>query len=325
MTKRERIMRCIAYALWGIASGLLFLFFNAWITFAVLIGTALLPCLFLLFAFWQSRKISLSCDCSRTGAASVSVKVGWKGCRLPALLSVCFFVRNVFTGEEGETRREFFLLGKGEEGLFASDLVGKTEQKITFFVSDLFGFFRFPVRTEFSAEKFALPEERELSVFLSALPETIENFFSFERAKADGGERSSFHAYREGEPIKNVHWKLSARSEELVVSERTEPLSGGVALLLGSADRNAVSFFFSLSAACVKAEILHSLFALDERDELKEFIVEDSFSFESAMRQILSVPFCRGVERAFRTDERGFSRVLCVNEETDFLRTEVAL
>ena len=88
---------------------------------------------------------------------------------------------------------------------------------------DLLGLFGFPVR---------LPQECVVVVEPTALgPEVHPDFSGFQaksfKPKAGGGfsEIHEIREYRPGDPLKNVHWKLSAKTDGLMIREPQEPES----------------------------------------------------------------------------------------------------
>lgn len=70
-------------------------------------------------------------------------------------------------------------------------------------------------------------------------------------------ERFGFRAYRKGDAIKQIHWKLSAKKDELIVSEHISEQQGVLQFYIEkSADATQyttlLSLLFSLLSACVK-------------------------------------------------------------------------
>lgn len=76
-----------------------------------------------------------------------------------------------------------------------------------------------------------------------------------------GSERFGFRAYRKGDPMKSIHWKLSAKQDELVVSEQLEIEQVSRQFYIEKT-ANAVkydtllSLLFSMLYACEKANQL---------------------------------------------------------------------
>lgn len=98
---------------------------------------------------------------------------------------------------------------------------------------DYLGLFSFPKKTDGTAETFVPPSVFPLDVFLrpsAAVPEG--EVYSAVRPGDDSSEVFGIRPYREGDRLRSVHWKLTARLGELMVREFSLPLDCSALLVL---------------------------------------------------------------------------------------------
>lgn len=102
-------------------------------------------------------------------------------------------------------------------------------------IYDLTGLFYMDKRIRRSAGVLVLPEAKSVGVRIT---ERTRNFFGDSDVYDDfhpGDDRSEIFGireFREGDKIQSIHWKLSAKSDELVVREDSLPLACPVVLIL---------------------------------------------------------------------------------------------
>lgn len=103
-------------------------------------------------------------------------------------------------------------------------------------VYDLTGMFAWPKRMKGSRSIQVLPEIREVGVVLT---EPVRNFFGDadvydeERAGHDNSEIFQIRPFMAGDKVQSIHWKLSARTDELMVKESSLPKACPVVFLVG--------------------------------------------------------------------------------------------
>lgn len=97
-------------------------------------------------------------------------------------------------------------------------------------VYDMLGLFRLPLRMPKLAPMAILPPERE-PVPAPRLDQFLQQQM---RAKPGGGasEQHDHRAYRPGDPVKDIHWKLSLKTDTLVIREPQEPVHRTVVLAM---------------------------------------------------------------------------------------------
>ena len=95
-------------------------------------------------------------------------------------------------------------------------------------VCDALGLFRLPMRLPKPAPMAILPPERRPD----PMPR-LEQFLQQQmKAKPGGGaaEQHDHRTYRPGDPVKDIHWKLSLKTDELIVREALEPIRRKIVL-----------------------------------------------------------------------------------------------
>lgn len=124
-------------------------------------------------------------------------------------------------------------------------------------VYDLTGLFYMNKRIRRSADIQVLPEVESAGVRIT---ERTRNFYGDSDVYDDfrpGDDRSEIfdiREFREGDKIQSIHWKLSAKSDELVVREDAQPLACPVVLILENCprrDQQEVETYLSTAASLV--------------------------------------------------------------------------
>ena len=99
---------------------------------------------------------------------------------------------------------------------------GYLEVKAKYFkIYDLLGIFFIPVKLNCSAQVLVKPKLTEPAV----LPDTEQNKIIGYKPKTSGfAEEYELRDYQQGDSLKNVHWKISARQDDLIVKEPSTPV-----------------------------------------------------------------------------------------------------
>lgn len=121
-------------------------------------------------------------------------------------------------------------------------------------IYDLTGFFYINKRIRVGESAMVLPEINTVSVKLS---EAVKNFFGDAdtyddlRSGYDPSETFEIRDYRPGDKLQSVHWKLSAKMDELVVRENSMPKACPVVIMLDPSGCNnkTVGAFYEWAAA----------------------------------------------------------------------------
>lgn len=286
--------------LWAAAIALaatLYLFENNAGTLTVLVGVLVVPIFGLLPLAGKGIDLKVTLNAAQekgTSAAGTLTVTNLSFLPKPRL-QLTVSCRNFRTGETAESRLELSLLPKQQkQTVFTFDCphCGKIELSVTDArFSDVFGLFDRTVSCGAKKSFAVLPRLFEPSISLEhsdmAMPDS--DTYSPDKPGSDPGETFNLREYVPGDAIRNIHWKLSEKTDETMVREFGLPVVNEVALLLetagaASADElDAITeVFASISAALTGADIHHYVFWQNtETDVLWEYSItaEDEFGF----------------------------------------------
>ena len=266
--------RRVAWGVWLGATAVLYLFENNSWTRVLLLASVLLPLLSVLLTLLVKGRSGLELSAPETGGKGEELTLSL---RLPrtaffAAAGAVLRCRNMLTGEE--TERVLWQSGRGrEESLrvpFRSAHCGLLEWRAIPFRTDLFGLLGRRYGEESSAVSFIAP--RLFLPKVRLMEETLISDgerYSTVRPGSDSGETFAIREYRPGDPIRQIHWKLSEKLDKVMLRELGQPISDRVLLLfdLSGADPREdaaktdalAELFFSVSRALLLAEIGHVL------------------------------------------------------------------
>ena len=201
----------------------LYFFENNSGTRAALAVSALVPLLSVLCAYRCSRKAALSLDVPRHGEKGASLV-----CRLcaPPLL-LCegraeLRLQNAFTREEA---RAAAVVGEAVSlSVPHCGLLTVTAENAE--IRDLFGLCRFPVSSGAPQTVPVWPTVFPAQVTLDcAAPQTREDSrLSSVRRGGDFTETQAVRPYHPGDPVRQIHWKLSAKAGRYMVRDAAKPV-----------------------------------------------------------------------------------------------------
>ena len=256
-----------------LAGAVLFqIFFRFYFSTFLLVLLLVLPLFSLLLSLPTLALCSFTL-CSDTPAVSRGEKAAFRAVlhnpsRLPlSWLRVRLSWENSFTGERGGERHTLSGASQGAHLLqevstaHCGRVVCRAERPRA---CDLLGLFSLPVKVRGETALLVLPLSMELDA-----PE--ESFAGLEggsilRPRPGGGpgEDYDLRAYRAGDPLRCVHWKLSSKLDELVVRETLEPQQAALVLTfdhfgpVGEMDRT-LDRLYSLSALLLRRERPHHI------------------------------------------------------------------
>ncbi len=159
-------------------------------------------------------------------------------------------------------------------------------------VYDPLGLFCLPLR---------LPEPKTMVILPPALPpepmpSLVQLLQQQTRAKPGGGaaELYDHRIYRPGDPVRDIHWKLSLKSEELVVREPLEPIHRSLVLALRTPRgpenrRENLGNLRYLSRWLLEHEAAHSLVWV-EGTELRSLDIQEEQDLTQALCQACLAP-----------------------------------
>ena len=285
--------RRLIYALWLAAVSALYFFENNSGTRAVLIASVVLPLSSILCAWLSARRavFSLSapgeCRACETFSCRVEVSHALPFADAEGTLSVA----HLLTGEtfalsfSANTTLTLTLLHSGAVALTLQDAG----------ISDVFGLFRFPVRADISQTIIVLPKLFDAHVVLVESPSPLSEgaFTPVAPDLSSGSDTTFFREYLPGDPVRQIHWKLSSKMDRTMLRETSEPPSFGILLTLRTAfpeppAPNAIdetlSNLFSVSRVLISQGIPH-FFSIENSEVIS---ISSQSDWAQAMRQALT-------------------------------------
>lgn len=232
------ISRRLGYLCWLLAAAALYFFENNTGTRAVLLASILIPAFSVSCAAWTAKKAScrlrvpekankgetVSCGCILSGPWA---KIG-------CLLSCGVHWENLLTYETGVWEMED---GEGTFSITCAHCgtLGIKGEKVT--TRDWFGLICFPCEASDCVSLLILPDLYPVRVHLS---DWFSSSWQEERSgqpRRDGleTENSGVRDYAPGDPVRRIHWKLSAKTDRILIREEDRPTAGSVLLLLETA------------------------------------------------------------------------------------------
>jgi len=247
-----------------------YIYYIAWFSWFLLLLTLCMPILSLFVSLPAVKNLRLSAQmpdhCERGTPAAVRFS-RMDRCWLPTpLYSFRLVVLDCMSGEESVHK---ILLSDGQAGEAALP----TEHCGVFIcqlkkgcVYDYLGLFAFRLK---------LPDLPELQIEPKpSAPEQLPNLSQFQsrsyRPKRGGGfsEIHDMREYQPGDSMRDIHWKLSVKTDKLIVREAQEPNRGMVLLTLDLAGTKlqmdqTLDMLCWLSVWLLRHEVIHSVCWMD--------------------------------------------------------------
>lgn len=249
-----------------------------------------------------------SCTVGQPLALAVSVERGslWRGC-----IEVLFECKNLMTGDvqrvparllpaAGAIERFELPMGTDCCGMVAVSLV----RAVCF---DPLGFVRNTVSaTDYEASYTVYPALLDMQVEVSraSRPDVFGSDYDRQRKGQDRSEVFALRDFREGDSMKQVHWKLSARFGDLVVRVPARPADCDVAILAGVVsgsieDRDRVrvlnatfSLIASISLSLLRQGIVHDV-AHEVDSQVSSSIIDSREAFDDMLDALMVAPLAR--------------------------------
>lgn len=311
--------RRLAWAVWSVAAAALWLFENGPATLTLLLASILLPVLSILSAKSRSKRVRLTLAAAPRCA---------KGEALHAVLGVQplgIFSRTVghvrcdnrLTSESVETAFSFSPRLSGRSALTAevdTAHCGTLRLSAEVWTEDLFGVWRSAAVCCNSEFVTVEPELFLPFVQLAENTTVISDSERYSQAKAGGDPSETFaiREYRPGDPIRQIHWKLSQKTDALMLRELGLPVVNQTLLVFRNlfSDRERVSaatadamaeVFLSVSRALANEGYAHTAaFAEEGRFTLTE--IQNDVDFRAMEERFLTL--------AWETDDGALGRLL---------------
>lgn len=254
-----------------VAAAALYLFAGSAATFAVLMAAIFAPVLSIASAFLFLRGVKASLELPGSCAAgdTVETRLELSGGRFAPSVDCTLAVENVYTGERVE--RDVTAGHDGATIKFTPSHCGLLRVSIAAArLRDPLGLVRLRAKASAERELPVEPRRFETRITLADDVDTTaeSDGYSMTRPGSDPSETFGVREYQPGDPIKRIHWKLSQKSQNLMLRELGLPIVRRALILLETAFPEgepprpealhaASEVFFSVSAALCEQEMAH--------------------------------------------------------------------
>ena len=207
-------------------------FFYAWFSWYLLVLTLCVPLLSLLISlpfmiFTAVKGISVFTQKELTAEEPLSISITTRKSKnlFCPLIKIKFKSHNRFAKQKKSLKFLYGGLITDSINIKTSSIThncGSLEINAKYFkVYDLLGIFFIPARLNCHAVVFINPKPKQVSV----LPNNMQNKIIGYKPKSNGfAEEYELRSYQQGDTLKNIHWKISARHNELIVKEPSTPI-----------------------------------------------------------------------------------------------------
>lgn len=331
-------LRGIWYLLLFLAVVSLSLFFASKLLFGAALGMLLFAVLDLWAAKKEAQKFSgIQVESSKDSFILTLKKEQHSAKIFPSEIVFTAVIRNLLTGEE---RSENLSLTDGKQAeLSLGDSCGKYVMEGSYFRSaDLLGLGAFTIRIDgFRAAAVRLPKtaKTEYEGFGTGMLDLDGSVYDEYCAGFDQSEVFEIRPYRPGDKTAQIHWKLSQKTDTLMLRQGSLPVKNALLLILEApqgkensesvADlseraQRAAARLFSLSESLAEKGVQHHIGYL--ASDAKNLTITEISGRESLTEHagaILSSPLYLGISAAElylqEKEQWEFSHVLIINDE----------
>lgn len=282
----------------GLAGALVFhIYYFGWYSWFVLVLAVALPWFSLLVSLLAMLRTRLRMDApallTRNEAAYVTLRAG-NGFLPQPLCRFRLTITAVMTGERRSLRQSTQSQGSWYVPLDTAHAGAYLCQVEKARVYDYLGLFRLPVRAPAPVETVIRPVPREPA----RLP-NLRHFLVRQLKPKPGGGFSEEHElrdYRPGDSMREIHWKLSVKTDRTIVREAQEPVRGLTLLtfdLRGTPDRVDATLeeLLWLSQWLLDHDTPHQILWIDPTDcETATAPIEAPADLEALLSRLLRTP-----------------------------------
>ena len=214
---------------------------------------------------------------------------------------------NLLTGEKTGMRIPFALPAKSADRVqtgVSFSHCGKIAISVRgIYAYDIFGIYRAKATVECNTASLVLPQlyPTNLRVSPGQITDIESDEYSLYKPGFDASETYALRSYKEGDGMKQIHWKLSQKAEEIIVREFSLPIKNSLLILMDNTKQDG-SMPIQAEAAEAMGEIAISLsMELCERNyehhiawmdhakgEIKPWEISGEEDLNIAMPEILS-------------------------------------
>ncbi len=300
-------LRRLAWALWTAASAALWLFENNAATLALLAASVALPILSVVLAKWAAGRASLSIEAPQEALKKETVKASLSLLRPAISCRANCLVRceNRLCREEKELKLELapsFSSAVKKEISIELQRCGMVRIGAEVSFEDFFGLWGSGPLLRAESFTLVLPELFVPAVVLAENTTVITGgeVYSKTRPGSDPSETFAIREYLPGDPVRQIHWKLSTKSDTVLLRELGLPVvnetllvfrnvtAEGGSVSCETADAMAEIFLSVCRALLAGGQVFSAAFFEDGRWEKSEILSETDMDVFTARLLSLS-------------------------------------
>ena len=299
------IKKIILWILAVIITAVLYIFENNAGTLTLLAGTIIIPLIGLITLACNKPEIEIQLDdtCEKGKNAFGSIAFKNNGLIPLSRLKTTVICSNLHTVKKTETDLEISLLPKQKKTIpFNFDCPHCGVNRIyvkEIKIGDVFGIFYKKLDSGTAKVITILPQLFKTDIYLentdTAMPES--DVYSSSKPGNDPGEIFAVREYVPSDAIRKIHWKLSEKTDTLMVKEFGLPIFNTTAMIFENLPPKSAEemdtiteVFASVSSAMLESGISHSVFWKNYgSEELCEFHIDNEDDFAFMLEQLLSL------------------------------------
>ena len=275
-----------------LSSFVFFLCYKMWVSWILLLIVLAVPVLSLIMSIVASQTLEFKADCPaaiRLGD-EINLKVTTSG--IASYFSFCKVKMIITDRMAGKTKKKVFMIHDRGTSKIPVDTshCGSYSYMLTWlYVYDLFGLFFVKINLNTNNEILVKP--------VPAMPSVMPDMFGFKaknlrKSKKPGAEIYDIREYQIGDPLRSIHWKMSAKKDALLVKEPLEEYGGHSRVLLKmSGDRDEMDLHLGqivfTSKFYIEHETAHRIRVIPPDRSEVAFEIESELDLERAIASIL--------------------------------------
>ena len=282
----------VIYSVSLFSTFIFFLCYKMWVSWFCLIVLLIIPFIALAMCIAASRTFTFKSD--STGSCPIGdpayIRIITGG--IASAFAFCR-IRTVVTDRMAGTSRKVAIMVY-DKGLTTIPLdtthCGSYSYRMTKLeIYDLFGFFH--------STRYINKENEILVKPVPSMPEVMPDMYGFKakslrKAKQPNTEIYDIREYQAGDPVKSIHWKMSAKKDKLLVKEPLEEYGGHSRVLLKlTEDRDQLDLHLGqilfTSVFFIEHETPHKIRVIPPDRSEVSFDVESEADLERALAMIL--------------------------------------
>ncbi len=222
----------VVYSVSLISSFIFFLCYKMWVSWILLLVVLMVPFLSLIMSLLASRTLKFTSECTGNALIGDPAFVNVTVSGIASYFSFCKVRMTVTDRMAGKTEKHVFTIHDRGSSQIPVDTshCGSYTYKLTWLVVyDLFGLFHTKTNLNQTNEVLVKP--------VPVMPEVMPDMYGFKaknlrKSKQAGSEIYDIREYQIGDPLRSIHWKMSAKKDALLVKEPLEEYGGHSRVLL---------------------------------------------------------------------------------------------